>query len=355
MICFKRRSTLTPRLSTFTLISVTIFLTAVRILAQAPVPTGNPAAKIASPAQSTKLTVPRLPDGHPDLQGFWTNNTATPLQRPAGAGEFLTDGVKAPAGRGGQAAPNRNRPFLDLFGIAAGGADARYVMRRTSIITDPADGKIPPMTPEAQKKYAADQEHHKLHPHDGPEDLGTLERCITWITSGPPMLPTFYNNNYQVVQTHDHVMIMTEMVHEARIIPVDGRPHSDIRQWVGDSRGHYEGDTLVVETINFNGRRGWFEKSGTEGGGEKRPDQKMKVIERFTRTAPDILLYQFTVDDPGIYTKPWSGEIEMHALKGPSPIVEYACHEGDQAMELILKGARAEEKADAEAAQKKSQ
>jgi len=312
---------------------------------QAPAPNGIAKAAAWKPS--------RLPDGHPDLQGYWTNNTATPLQRPAGAGEFLTDGVKAPAGRGGQATQNRTNPFPNLFGIEGGEADARYVMRRTSVITDPPDGKLPPMTPEAQKEYAAAQEHHKLHPHDGPEDLTTIERCITWITSGPPMLPTFYNNNYQIVQTHDHVMIMTEMVHDVRIIPVDGRPHSDIRQWMGDSRGHYEGDTLVVETINFNGRRGWLEKSGTEGGGEKRPDQKMKVIERFTRTAPDILLYHFTVDDPDIYTKPWSGEIEMHALNGQ--IVEYACHEGDQGMELILKGARADEKAAAEAAQKKSQ
>ena len=352
MICFKGRSILTPQLSTFTLISVTILLTPVRILAQAPVPTGNSAAKTASPAKSTKGTVPRLPDGHPDLQGFWTNNTATPLQRPAGAGEFLTDG-KAPEGRGGQAPQNRNRPFPDLFGIAGGAADARFVMRRTSIITDPPDGKFPPMTPEAQKQFAADQEHHNLHPHDGPEDLDTIERCITWVTSGPPMLPTFYNNNYQIIQTHDHVMIMTEMVHDVRIIPVDGRPHDNVRQWMGDSRGHYEGDTLVVETINFNGKRGWFEKSGTEAGGEKRPDQNMKVIERFTRTAPEVLLYQFTVNAPDIYTKPWSGEIEMQALK--APMVEYACLEGDQGMQLILKGARADEKAAAEAAQKKSQ
>jgi hypothetical protein len=167
------------------------------------------------------------------------------------------------------------------------------------------------------------------------------------------MLPTFYNNNYQILQTHDHVMIMTEMVHDVRIIPVDGRPHDNVRQWMGDSRGHYEGDTLVVETINFNGKRGWFEKTTTEAGGEKRPDQNMKVIERFTRTAPDVLLYQFTVDAPDIYTKPWSGEIEMQVLKGQ--MVEYACIEGDQGMQLILKGARADEKAAAEAAQKKSQ
>jgi hypothetical protein len=235
-----------------------------------------------------------------------------------------------------------------LFGIQAGGSDTKYLMRRTSIITSPPDGKIPPMTPEAQKQFAAAQEHHKLHPHDGPEDLDAIERCITWVTSGPPMLPTFYNNNYQIIQTRGHVMIMTEMVHDVRIIPVDGRPHDSVRQWMGDSRGHYEGDTLVVETINFNGKRGWFERAGTEAGGEKRPDQNMKVIERFTRTAPDVLVYQFTVDAPDIYTKPWSGEIEMQALK--APIVEYACIEGDQGMQLILQGARADEKA---AAQKK--
>jgi len=272
------------------------------------------------------------------------------LQRPNGAAEFLTDDEfkTRTAGRGAPAPQNRNRPFPDLFGIAG---EARFIARRTSIITDPPDGKFPPLTPEAQKKFAADQEHHKLHPHDGPEDLSTLERCITWITSGPPMLPTFYNNNYQIIQTKDHVMIMTEMVHDVRIIPVDGRPHSGIRQWKGDSIGRYEGDTLVVETINFNGKRGWFGTPGTEGGGERRPDQQMKVIERFTRIAPEVLRYQFTVDDPGTYTKPWSGEIDMQTLK--SPMVEYACLEGDQGMELILKGARADEKAAAEAAKKK--
>ena len=342
MICLQN---FTRQLSTFTLISVTVFLT-VRILAQTPVPAGNPSAKIASAAKSAKSTVPRLPDGHPDLEGYWTNNTSTPLQRPAGVGEFR-DG-QAAAGPVGQVTQNSANPFPNLFGIQGGGSDARFLLRRTSIITDPPDGKFPPMIPEAQKKFAADQEHHKLHPHDGPEDLDTIERCITWVTSGPPMLPTFYNNNYQIIQTRDHVMIMTEMVHDVRIVPVDGRPHDNVRQWMGDSRGHYEGDTLVVETINFNGKRGWFEKAGTEAGGEKRPDQNMKVIERFTRTAPDVLLYQFTVDAPAIYTKPWSGEIEMQALK--APMVEYACIEGDQGMQLILQGARADEKA---AAQKK--
>jgi hypothetical protein len=310
---------------------------------QALAPSANPKAAAGKPS--------RLPDGHPDLQGYWTNNTATPLQRPAGAGEFLTDGDKAPAARGGQAAQNRNNPFPDLFGITGG--DARYVMRRTSIITDPPDGKIPPLTPEAQRKYEADREYHRLHYKNGPEEMTTFERCLVVVTSGPPMLPTAYNNNYQIVQTHDHVMIMTEMMHDVRIIPMDGRPHDSIRQWMGDSRGHWEGDTLMVETTNFNGKRGYFGPILFNGDDLKRHDEQMSVIERFTRNTPDILLYQFTVNDPGTYTKPWSGEIEMHPLKGP--LVEYACHEGDQSMELMLKGARADEKAAAEAARKKSQ
>jgi len=199
------------------------------------------------------------------------------------------------------------------------------------------------MTPEGKQKWEEAQQHHKLHPHDGPENLSTMERCITWITSGPPMLPTFYNNNYQIIQTPENVMIMTEMVHDVRIIPVDGSPHTGVPQWKGDSVGHYEGDTLVVETINFNGKRGFFEIAATEGGGEPRPDKRMKVTERFTRIEPNVLRYQFTVDNPDVYSKPWSGEIDMQALQGP--LLEYACLEGDQGMLLILKGAREDEKA----------
>ena len=216
-------------------------------------------------------------------------------------------------------------------------------MKRTSIITDTPDGRLPPMTPEGKRKFDEAQEYHKLHAHDGPENLSTLERCITWISSGPPMIPTFYNNNSQIIQTPENVLIMHEMVHDVRIIPVDGRPRSGVPQWVGDPVGHYEGDTLVVETINFNGKRSYFEKVGTEAGGEPRPDKKMKVTERFTRTAPDVIRYQFTVDMPEVYTRPWSGEVDMHAMQGP--LLEYACLEGDQGMRLILSGARADEKA----------
>ena len=340
------------RLSTFAVVSLVISVAPLRVAGQNPVPRTNPAAKSAPTAKSTGSTIPRLPDGRPDIGGFWSNNTATPLQRPqALAGkEYLTDEEAKALERASKAqtlasdrqAVEHPKEVGDYN--AAFKEDSRWALpnKRTSIITDPKDGRIPPFTPEAAKKFKADQEYHRQHPHDGPEDMTTIERCITWITSGPPMLPSFYNNNYQIVQTHDYVVILAEMVHDVRIIPLDGRPHEDLPQWMGDSRGHWEGDTLVVDTVNFNGRRGWFESPMTEGSGARRLDHNMRVTERFTRTAPDILLYQFTVNAPDMYTGPWSGEIPMRSFAGP--VYEYGCHEGNYGMGLILSGARAEEK-----------
>src|SRR5260370_5252796 len=291
-----------PRLPSLAVISLAISLVPVRILDKAPVPSGNPAAKVASVAKATKWIVPRLPDGRPDFGGFWSNNTATPFERPqAFAGrEFLTDeeakALEQTSRERTKASDRQASERQDEVGDynAAFKEDSRWALqnKRTSIITDPKDGRMPPLTPEAQRKFEADREYHSRHVHDGPEDMTTIERCITWITSGPPMLPSFYNNNYQIVQTHDHVVILAEMVHDVRIIPLDGRPHENIPQWMGDSRGHWEGDTLVVDTINFNGRRGWFESPMTEGAVARRPDEKMRVTERFTRTAPDVLIYQ---------------------------------------------------------------
>jgi len=360
------------RIRPFVVFSVAIFLLPLRIPAQAPAS----AAKRGVVAKPKAWTVPRLPDGKPELAGFWTNSTQTPLQRPqAFAGrEFLTDAeikdLETPKrdtdaewkNRKSDAVPAGERVVgTDPAAVArqvaeynAGrqGADYNAVYlengkkvlpnKRTSIITDPKNGMLPPLTPEAKQKFEAGQEYHKNHYHQGPEDLTSIERCITWITSGPPMLPSFYNNNYHILQTSDYVSIVTEMVHDVRIIPLDGRPHENIRQWMGDSRGHWEGDTLVVETTNFNGKRGWFGAPQFDGNDLKRPDEKMTVVERFTRTAPGILLYQFTVTDPGIYTQPWSGEIPMTAFEGP--VYEYACHEGNYALPLILSGARTEEK-----------
>jgi hypothetical protein len=215
---------------------------------------------------------------------------------------------------------------------------------RTSIITDPPDGRIPPLTPAAAAKLEADRKTYfsGVLKADGPEDLDTITRCITWITSGPPMLPTFYNNNYQFVQSKDSLIIVSEMIHDARRIHLDNGEHPapSLQQWMGDSRGHWEGDTLVVETTNFNGKRNLL-GGGRSGAG--RLDDKMKVIERFRRTSAGLLLYQFTVDNPTTYTRTWSGEIPMRATEGP--LYEYACHEGNYAMVDILSGARAEDTA----------
>jgi len=328
------------RLAALTVISLAVLLSSVSIASQAP------------PAKPRTWTAPRLADGRPDLSGYWSNNTIAPLERPAAlAGkEFVTeDEARAQEKEARERTRASDRQAIERPGEvgdynAAFKEDSKWALPngRTSIITDPKDGRMPPLTPEARKKFEADQAYHTEHPHDGPEGMTTIERCITWISSGPPMLPTFYNNNYHIVQTRDYLIINVEMIHDVRIIPLDRRPHGNITQWMGDSRGHWDGNTLVVETINFNGKRGWFGTPMTEGGGGKRPDAKMRVIERFTRTAPDILLYQFTVDDPGTYAQPWSGEIPMRSFSGP--VYEYACHEGNYGMQTILSGARSDEK-----------
>jgi len=205
--------------------------------------------------------------------------------------------------------------------------------RHTSLIIDPPDGKIPALTPEAQKRQAALAEYRRQHPGDGPEDFSLANRCILWTTAGPPMLPGAYNNNYRIVQSPGNVTILIEMIHDARIIPTDGRPHlpSNVRQWLGDSRGHWEGDTLVVETTNFT------DKTNFRGA-----DENMRLVERFTRVDADTIIYEFTVHDLSSFTKPWTAQIPMK--RTPEPLLEYACHEGNYAMEGMLRGLRTEEK-----------
>jgi hypothetical protein len=325
-------------------------------------PTQVAAQSPVSTAASRKYTPPRLADGRPDFSGFWTNNTATPLERPDSFNgrEYLRPEEVASVEKAtvrvdetrvkGAPCKGEHRPGANCAAAEGGGPGGvgdynavflengkRVVSTlRTSIIIDPKNGKLPPMTPEAKAKMDADAAHQLAHPFDGPEDLSTQDRCLSG--TGIPMLPYAYNNTYHIVQSHDFVGIVSEVMHDLRMIPVDGRPHGNVRQWMGDSVGHYEGDTLVVETTNFNGKRGW---PGLGIG--KRTDAKMKVTERFTRTAADILLYQFTVDDPGMYTRPYTGEITMWQSK--DPVYEYGCHEGNYSMPLILSGARAEEKA----------
>ncbi len=205
--------------------------------------------------------------------------------------------------------------------------------RRTSLIVDPPDGRMPSQTAEARREYVRD------HPADSWVDRSAAERCILGFNAGPPITPVGYNQNVQLFQTPDHVVLVTEMVHTIRVVPLDGRPTltDGIRQWSGDSRGHWEGDTLVVETSNFNDQRRWRGSSAN-----------MKLVERFTRVDADTLEYEFTVTDPETWTAPWTAQQPMR--RNDLTLFEYACHEGNHSMEGILAGARADDKAAAQVA-----
>ena len=211
-----------------------------------------------------------------------------------------------------------------------------YSNLRTSIVVDPADGRIPQLTPQARNAASARAAIAARRP-EGPEDFALPIRCIVWPTAGPPMIAGPYNNNYQIVQTRDYVVILNEMIHDARIIPLDGRPHlpSTIRQWMGDARGHWEGKTLVVDTTNFTG------KTNFRGSGES-----LHLTERFTRVDAGTLLYEFTVDDPKAFTRPWAAALPI--AKSDELIYEYACHESNYGMFNMLSAARAEDKAGTE-------
>ena len=299
----------------------------------------------APAAKSKSWTAPRTPDGHPDLQGIWSNATVTPLERPSElAGKAVLSDEEA-AEFAKQTVQRNNVDQQRQKGTEADVARAyndfwydrgtkAIKTNRTSLIVDPTDGRIPAMTAEAQKRVSARADSRRLHPADGPEDRSLSERCLNWRTAGPPMVPSAYNNNYEIVQTADTVVIFNEMIHDARIIPMDGRPHlaSGIRQWLGDSRGHWEGDTLVIETTNFS------DKTAFQGSSEH-----MRLTERFKRVDADTLLYEFTVNDPEAFTKPWTAQIP--SVRSDGAIYEYACHEGNYGMFGILSSTRAEEKA----------
>jgi hypothetical protein len=308
---------------------------------------------------------PRTADGHPDMQGFWANNTATPLERPkelAGR-EYLTDqevaAFKKKAaelfnGQGDAAfgdtvfqtvlanVNGTKSGFKSIDGDTGDYSSVWTVERewdnRTSLITDPPDGRLPAMTPEGQKRREANAAANKRLP-EGPEDRPLQERCITY---GSPQLTAGYQSYYQILQTPTSVAFMTEMIHDVRVIPLNGSPHlpSNVHQWLGDSRGHWEGDTLVVDTTNYKPRSFMGVSS-----------EKLHVIERFSRTGPESLKYEITIDDPGTWTKPFSLMIPWK--HSPKPIYEYACHEGNIGMVGILAGARAEERAAASTGQPK--
>jgi hypothetical protein len=314
---------------------------------------GNAAGQTPAPASAKNWTPPRTADGKPDLQGIWTNATLTPLQRPAelGTKEFFTneeaaafekqrvaqndvDRIEGQRGASDLARRAYNNVWFDrgTHGVKT---------RRTSLIVDPPDGRVPAMTAAAQKRYERIQAEDAAHPSDGPENRLLTERCILFGAAGPPMLPEPYNNNYQIVQSLGYVAILVEMNHQVRLIPTDGRPHSppEILQWIGDSRGHWEGDTLVVDTIHFV-----FNDKSRFGVGylNGMTDDNLHVVERFTRTDADTIMYRATIDDPTVYIKPWTVEISMTARK--EPLYEYACNEGNYGMVGILAGARADER-----------
>ena len=282
----------------------------------------------------------------PDLQGLWTNSSLTPLERPTElAGKpFLTEQEATDYEkhimqqldrdrRDGGADSDVGRGYNELFfdrGTRLGRINGKIP---SSMVVDPPDGRVPPLTPEAQKRLQAARVEASKHPADRAADRSLQERCILAAASGPPMLPGLYNNNFQIVQTRDYVMILMEMIHDVRIIPLDGRPHppSTVRNWLGDSTGHWEGSSLVVDTTNFT------EKTGFRGS-----DQNLHLTERFTRLDTQTILYEFTVDDPTAFAKPWSGKLPFVTTSGS--IFEYACHEGNYALRDILAGARAQEK-----------
>ncbi len=300
------------------------------------------------PSQAQSWTPPRTADGQPDLQGVWSNASIIPLERPKeleGKQSFTPEEMPAYEAKVfGRS--SRERPLapgqVGTYNNFWWDADSKRAPNfRTSIIVDPPDGKVPPLTAEARKRFEADQSHAREHPADGPEDRPLFERCMVYPMTGPPMLPSFYDNhqygpltsNYQIVQTPAYVVILMEILHEIRIVPLDSRPHlpPTVRQWLGDPRGHWEGNTLVVDSRNFTGKTKF-----------RGADENLHLIERFTRTAPDVLLYEFTVDDPTAFSKPWKGEIPM--IASDSSLYEHACHEGNYGLAGILGGARADEK-----------
>ena len=310
-------------------------------------------AKTAKPVWTT----PRTADGHPDLQGFWANNSATPLERPKEleGREFLTDkelaAMKTKAaelfnGQGDAAFGDTvfNTVLANVLGTKSGfkstdGETGDYSSvwtvervwdNRTSLVTDPRDGRVPALTPEGQKRREANVAAMGRIPA-GPEDRPLQERCVTY---GSPQLTAGYQSYYQILQAPNSVVFMTEMIHDARVIALDGRPHLPpaTTQWHGDSVGHWEADTLVVDTANYKPRS--FMGISSE---------KLHVTERFSRTGAENLKYEITIDDPVTWTKPWS--LMMSLGRSAHPILEYACHEGNIGMVGILAGARAEEQA----------
>ena len=299
---------------------------------------------------SKKFIAPRTPDGHPDLQGFWTNSTVTPLERPAELAhkEFFTE-AEALAFEKERILRENSQSKTDIHYDNVIWQSENYAKgvsnQRTSLIFDPPDGKVPPLTATGQKRAAMLKEAaRKRDLSESAQDRNLAERCIAWGAEGPPMLGSTYNANLQIVQSATSVVIYNEMIHNARIVPVNGRAHLDagVRQLGGDSVGRWEGDTLIVDSTNFTDETN-FRGPPSSARQDIFATRDLHVVERFTPTGRDAILYRFTVEDPSTWTKPWSGEMVLRRMEGP--LYEYACHEGNIGLANILAGARAAEKA----------
>jgi hypothetical protein len=287
-------------------------------------------------------------DIHPGFDGIWNSATVTPLERPLRLKDkaFFTPEEAAEWER--QVAESYEEPSPQAAAKSTGTGTYNTVYRefgsrtvktlRTSIITDPPDGRIPSLTPAAADLKRRRVEAMKIG--ENAEDTGLQDRCLAFLTAGPPMLPYSYNSNYQIMQTKDAFVVHAEMIHDARIIHLDGRPHlpSGIRLWLGDSIGRWEGATLVVDTTNFNDGGGFY----GEAGGNFGWDRNLHLVERFSLLDADTLLYRFEIDDPTAFTRPWKGELTM--ARSPGPIYEYACHEGNYALTNLLRGYRFSER-----------
>lgn len=311
-------------------------------------PAGSQTAKLTTKL-SKSWSPPRTTDGHPDFAGYWTNATLIPLERPVelGTEEFYTEAEAVEMDKERIRRENSQAQTDIHYDNVIWQHEnfSKVTSRRTSLIFDPPDGRIPSLSPAGEKHAVAEKEAARRRDlAESAQDRNLGERCIAWGNEGPPMLGSTYNANLQIVQTPASVAIQHEIIHGVRMIPMDGRPHlaPGVRQLGGDSRGHWEGDTLVVDTTNFTDETN-FRPPPATGRQDIFSSRDLHVVERFTRTDPDTIVYRFTVEDPSTWTSPWSGELLMRKTEGP--IFEYACHEGNYGLANILAAARAKEKA----------
>ena len=317
-------------------------------------------------ASAQTFEPPRLPDGKPDLQGVWDFRTLTPLQRPESRGEQAVLTAEEVAELDSQSAAREAAAFAPSevrdeplpVGGDIGAYNSYWVDQgasvvdghRTSLIVDPPDGRLPALQPGIEMAtLSLGEDLPGTRPvrvraagigADSWEDRGLAERCLLGFNSGPPIVPAGYNQNIQIFQTADHVVILHEMVHDARIVPLDGRGHlpAGVRQWMGDSRGYWDGDTLVVESRNYSAKTASFNPSVAQAAGS---GETLQLTERFSRTGDDTLLYEYTVNDPATFTRPFTAALSMKRGVG---MFEYACHEGNYGLPNMLAGARVAER-----------